>query len=573
MNKRIFFALFFCSLLTLVLTAALTLLFFYQSYSREIVEVLESNVDLIASVASREGSDAIIYESFPGYRLNLISPDGTVLYDSMNELAGTEEIEGIDFHDNIPDPLPLENHLGRKEVQDALIYGKGSDSRTSETLLERYYYSARRLKDGNILRLSVSSDTAFALVLRMLSPLCVTLALLMAVFFYISGRVAKGITEPINKIDLEHPEDVDCYSELSPLLTRISKQQQTIRAQLREAERKSKEFQVITENMAEGLAVLDSEARMLSCNSSFARLFNAPDPKIGSSVLTIDHTSEFSSIIYSALDGNPDEKVVERGGKTLQLISSPVLGGGSTVGAMVLAMDITEKAERESLRREFSANVSHELKTPLQSISGYAEMLKEGLVSPEDVKDFGNTIWTESQRLISLVHDIIHLSRLDEGNGNPPLELLDLGETAKATIETLEKKAEAAQIRIRPDVEDGIQVLGAKSLLSEVIYNLVDNSIKYGRKGGWVKISVHTDSKGRPSLIVSDNGIGIPEADKDRVFERFYRVDKSRSRQAGGTGLGLSIVRHAAIYHKAEIELRSKEGEGTTILLRFPSVN
>lgn len=555
MNKRIFQAVFLCSLLTMLLTAALSLLFFYDSYTKEISEVLEANVSMLADLAAKEGSDALYYTELPGYRITLIAPDGTVLYDDE------------------ADASTMENHIGRKEVQDALLYGKGSASHSSETMMERYWYSALRLKDGKVLRLSVSAETAFSLVLRMITPLCIMLFLLIFIFALVSRRLAKRITEPINDIDLEHPEEIEGYNELSPLLFRISKQQAQIKSQLEEAERKSKEFQIITENMAEGLAVLDSEARMLSVNTAFSSLFDAPPAKVGASVLTVDHASDFSEVIYSALSGNASEKVIERGAKTLQLISSPVIGGGYTVGAMVIALDITEKAERESLRREFSANVSHELKTPLQSISGYAEMLKEGLVSQDDVQEFGNIIWTESQRLISLVHDIIHLSRLDEGSGNPPLEILDLGNVARDTLETLRKKAESASIRIKADIDDDIKVMGASSLLSEIIYNLVDNSIKYGRKGGWVKVTVHLGGSSRPVLMVSDNGLGIPEQDKDRVFERFYRVDKSRSRQMGGTGLGLSIVRHAAIYHKAEIELRSTEGEGTTILLRFPAVN
>ena len=554
MTKRIFQTVFLCSFLTLVLTAAVMLLFSYNMNREQVISAMDANTVMLEMVAM---SDSTRLDDFdlPIYRITLISPDGTVLFDDTAETG------------------QMGNHLDRPEIQDALLYGKGRGERTSSTLMEHYYYSAVRMNDGNVLRLSIEADTVIAMMLRMLMPLSATLLVLLAIFFVISSKLARNITEPINEIDLEHPDEKEVYSELSPLLFRITKQQAQIKAQLEEAERKSKEFQVITENMSEGLAVLDSDSRILSCNSSFTRLFNAPPAKVGSSILTIDHSSEFSALVSSALGGEPDEKVIERGGRTLQLISSPVVGGGCTVGAMVLVMDITEKAERESLRREFSANVSHELKTPLQSISGYAEMLKEGLAVPEDVKDFGNIIWTESQRLISLVHDIIHLSRLDEGNGNPPLELVDLTDCAEATIDTLVKKADTAGIRIKCDLDEGITVLGARPLLSEIIYNLVDNSLKYGRKGGWVRVSVHLNGNRRPVLMVSDNGIGIPDADKDRVFERFYRVDKSRSRQAGGTGLGLSIVRHAAIYHKADIELRSTEGEGTTIILRFPAVN
>ena len=394
--------------------------------------------------------------------------------------------------------------------------------------------------------------------------------LLLLFFAWYSMKAARRITDPINSIDLEHPEALDGYEELSPLLYRISKQQSMIREQIESAERRSHEFSIITDNMSEGLAVIDKEMRLLSVNRAAFMLFDAEEVSAGDSVLAINRSDPFSRAVSEALSGRRAEEIIDNKTRTLQVIASPVFEYSDVTGAVVIIMDITEKSERERLRREFTANVSHELKTPLTSISGFAELLKNGSIPDETVKDFGREICSESQRLIALVHDIIRLSRLDEGEDSESIERISISEIAEEAVDRLRKRADTFGVRLSVDAEDPGFIMGSDLLVDEMITNLADNAIKYNRRGGEAVITV---SKNGESVLLSvrDTGIGIPDQDKDRVFERFYRVDKSRSRASGGTGLGLSIVRHAAMFHHAAITLKSKLGEGTEITIAFPS--
>ena len=551
MNKKIFHTVFLSILLTLMLTLSVSVFVFYSTYERRIDEDLASELSLLKAAADRDMS-LIPLMDIAGQRITHISPDGTVLFDSA------------------ADPGTMDNHEDREEVHEALIYGYGVSERRSSTLLERLHYAAVKLSDGSVLRVSLSADALASFLVDMIFPLILILLLLIAFFAYYSYRAARRITDPINTLDLEHPESAEGYEELSPLLFRIAKQQATIRSQIEDAERRSREFTIITDNMSEGLAVIDPSMRLLSVNSAAYRLFDSEEVRPGDSILAINRSDDFSDAVSGALSGRRMEIVIDGKARSLQIIASPVFDKGAATGAVIIIIDITEKAGRERLRREFSANVSHELRTPLTSISGFAELLMRGGVPEATVRDFGKEIYDESQRLIALVHDIIRLSKLDEGDASEDLSRISISEIAEDVVSRLKKRAESFSVAIDMHISDRGCINGSEMLIDEMISNLVDNAIKYNRKGGKVDVSVsRRDDK--VILSVKDTGIGIPDNDKDRVFERFYRVDKSRSRESGGTGLGLSIVRHAAIFHHAAINLDSKFGDGTVITISFPA--
>ena len=553
MNKKIFHALFLTALVTMVAAAAISATVFYFSYSERVMDDLAAELSYL-KIAYDDDPESIAHATMSfGRRLTVISSDGSVAYDSV----ASEDA--------------MENHLDRPEVKEAITAGFGTDRRESGTLLTAYYYAAERMADGTILRLSVSGDNIFSFVMGMMLPMALLLLVLLVILSLIAARIAKGITEPINSIDLSNPEAENSYEELSPLLFRIAKQQALIKQQVEAAERKSHEFAIIIDNMSEGLAVIDTNARILSVNRAAWMLFDAAEVKIGDSILAINREEIFSSIVDDALSGKRSEAIEETRTRVLQLIASPVFEDDKVSGAVVIMIDITEKSEREKLRREFTANVSHELKTPLQSISGYAELLKNGGLSPETAADFGNEIYSESQRLIALVHDIIRLSKLDENDAEEINESVSLADIAEDVADRLAKKAKAMNVKIQVIRDDDGVINGAEALLDEMIFNLLDNAVIYNRKGGTAIVRIFRDGNDTV-LSVKDTGIGIPDSDQDRVFERFYRVDKSRSKATGGTGLGLSIVRHAALYHHATISLDSKLGIGTEITIRFPEM-
>ena len=553
MNKKIFHALFLTALVTMVAAAAISATVFYFSYSERVMDDLAAELSYL-KIAYDDDPESIANATMSfGRRLTVISSDGSVAYDSV----ASEDA--------------MENHLDRPEVKEAITAGFGTDRRESGTLLTAYYYAAERMADGTILRLSVSGDNIFSFVMGMMLPMALLLLVLLVILSLIAVRIAKGITEPINSIDLSNPEAENSYEELSPLLFRIAKQQALIKQQVEAAERKSHEFAIIIDNMSEGLAVIDMNARILSVNRAAWMLFDAAEVKIGDSILAINREEIFSSIVDDALSGKRSEAIEETRTRVLQLSASPVFEDDNGSGAVVIMIDITEKSEREKLRREFTANVSHELKTPLQSISGYAELLKNGGLSPETAADFGNEIYSESQRLIALVHDIIRLSKLDENDAEEINESVSLADIAEDVADRLAKKAKAMDVKIQVIRDDDGVINGAEALLDEMIFNLLDNAVIYNRKGGTAIVRISRDDNDTV-LSVKDTGIGIPDSDQDRVFERFYRVDKSRSKATGGTGLGLSIVRHAALYHHATISLDSKLGIGTEITIRFPEM-
>lgn len=484
-------------------------------------------------------------------RITLIDADGTVLLDN--------------FHD----ADVMENHLERPEVQMALEHGSGSETRISETLDEQTYYYALKLDNGMILRLANTSNSVWVSILStvpLLIGIAIVIFLVMAV---LSTRLVSAIVAPVNELDLEHPLENVTYDELEPLLTRISKQNKTIQLQMEELKVKQREFTALTENMSEGFLVVDAQANVLSYNTSALELLGITRP-VGDrqNILTFNRNAKLQAVIESALAGNSSEEEFKMEGRYCQVIANPVTSHKQIKGVVVVIWDITEHHEREQMRREFSANVSHELKTPLTSISGYAEIMKNGMVLPQDIPRFAENIYNETARLISMVGDIIKLSQLDEEEVGMQREEIDLYPLAEDIVNRLRPIADKRNITIQLEGQSQV-VNGVRQILHEMIYNLCSNAVTYNKDNGHVWVRVE-NIYGSTTVTVEDTGIGIPTEDQNRVFERFYRVDKSHSKQLGGTGLGLSIVKHAARFHGATIDLKSQLDVGTRIQVVWP---
>ncbi len=485
------------------------------------------------------------------YRLTWVAANGTVLFDTH---VPAEE---------------MENHGGRIEIREALVNGESSSVRYSDTLTQRTLYYACALADGTVLRISAGQATELALVLGMLQPILIIGILAVILSAVLAGRMAKRIVRPLNCLDLDHPLENDAYEELAPLLRRIHQQRGQISAQLRALQAKTDEFDQITGHMSEGLVVLDREGSVLSVNPAAQAVFGVDRSCIRRSFLTVDRTPEMSRAVRTALEEGHGSMRSQRNGREYQFDLSRIQWSGSVAGVVLLAFDVTEQADAERSRREFTANVSHELKTPLQSILGSAELLKNGLVEPEDIPRFSGLIYTEAARLVALVDDIIHLSQLDEGVSleREPVELLELAGNA---AEALHGSAEQKHVRISVTGEP-VQVNGVGTFLYEMVYNLCDNAIKYNVENGSVEVSV--SGAGQEAVVtVRDTGIGIPPEYQPRVFERFFRVDKSRSKASGGTGLGLSIVKHIVQYHHGSVDLQSEAEKGTVISVTLPQM-
>ena len=535
MSKRIFRSALLCSLLTLLCALALIFGVLYTYFGNRQMRDLQSGARYLAAGVEAEGIPYLKKLNDSARRITLIDADGRVLFDSVS------------------DEQSMENHADREEIREALSTGAGESTRLSSTLMKKTLYYALRLEDGTVLRLSSEQSSVLTLLLGVV-PHILAVALLAALFSaLLSYRLARRITEPINALDPAHPEQGDCYEELTPLLSRLAQQNRTIEAQLREARQKQEEFAVITENMSEGILIIDRSTHLLSYNPA---------------ALALNRSAAFREAVTEALDGCHASPLLPLHGRTFRLIANPVRQDGQVAGAVLLILDETEKTEREQLRREFTANVSHELKTPLTSISGFAELITTGLAKPEDVPDFAARIYGEAQRMIRLVSDILRLSELDEGGSLYEITAVDLTALAERAAADLRAAAEKQQVTVSVS-GSAAPVRGAEPLLYELIYNLCDNAIKYNRPGGQVFVTV-SETGGAPVLSVRDTGIGIPPAHQQRVFERFYRVDKSHSRQIGGTGLGLSIVKHAAEFHHAVLRLESRPNEGTTVTVSFP---
>ena len=489
-------------------------------------------------------------------RITWIAANGTVLYD------------------NYKDAAELENHGDREEVKEALENGSGESVRYSSTQMEKIIYYAVKLKDGSVLRVSDTQYTLLSVLIVMLSPIMLILIISLVLAAVFAVRISETITKPINEIDLEHPENAETYDELAPLLEKIDVQNKQIARQMEELRSRRREFDSITENMAEGLVIVGHMAEVLTCNTSALKILNADKVPHRQSVLTLNRSEVFRNSVDSALAGKSVEEDLEIGDRTYRLIVSPVRENDeeSVIGATLIILDITEKIERERLRREFTANVSHELKTPLTSISGNAEIIKSGIVKPEDVPHFAENIYKEAGRLITLVNDIIKLSKLDEGSGEMAKEPVDLSEIVNETAESL--RAAADQHRISSEIHiEKAMIMGVRPVLAEMVYNLWENAIKYNKDGGKIFVSISNeirDGQNYVNLTIKDTGIGIPATERERIFERFYRVDKSHSKEIGGTGLGLSIVKHGARLHKAEIFVESEIDKGSTFVIQFP---
>lgn len=550
MKKRIFRSICLAALTVFLASLILIVGMLYNNFSAEQQKQLSQQTELVAQGITAQGAAFIEYFHWDEYRATLISEDGQVLYDTDADTAA------------------MENHLEREEIQEALATGSGESSRYSATLMEQQYYSAKRLPDGSVIRLSIRQRGPLNLMLNMLIPLLMIVAVAVILCLLLASHLTKQIVRPLNSLDLDLPMSNDDYDEILPLLQRIDTQQTQLKDQAERLQRRRREFEAVTGSMAEGLILLGTDGRILSINESAMTLFDAGRHCIGGSLGTICDDEATLSAVQRALSGTRGEALLTVEGAQYQVDVSPIVTDGELSGVAVLLFDVTEKQQAEQMRREFSANVSHELKTPLQSISGYAELMANGLVKPEDTNRFAGKIYAEAQRMILLIEDIIRLSRLDEGPGQEQFEPVDLFSAANAVVAELQPQADAAGISITVEGEPAV-INGVPGILATVIRNLCDNAIKYNRPEGSVSVSI---SKGQGSvrLTVSDSGIGIAPEYQSRIFERFYRVDKSRSKSVGGTGLGLSIVKHGAMLHNARIDLKSTPGRGTTISVDFP---
>ncbi len=550
MTRRIFRSICMVAIGVFIASVVLFLLVLYDYFGGVQQKGLRMQTELAAHAAAHEGMGYFDGLEPAEYRITWIDADGNVLYDNRS------------------DANEMENHLEREEIREALETGEGESSRYSSTLTERSLYCAKRLPDGSVIRLSVSQNTLLTLVLGMAQPICVIMVIAIVLSLVLATRLSKRIVEPLNHLDLENPLSNGEYDELSPLLRRLDSQQRQIKRQKDELERKQKEFEAVTEHMTEGIILLNAQGDILGINRAAKRLFGVTAPCVGQPLRSLSDSPQIAGLLQSAESGRHDERMTDLAGGRYQLLLSPVKNGDFPSGSVLLAINVTEKEKAEQMRREFTANVSHELKTPLHTIAGSAELLADGVVKAEDRPGFYLRIQKEAQRMIRLVEDIIRLSHLDEGAYDMEPEETDLFVIAEDTVRSLRAEAENAQVTLALDGEPAVMD-GIPRLLQSIVFNLCDNAIKYNRAYGSVSVTVRNEGDG-VLLSVADTGIGIPPEHQERVFERFYRVDKSRSKELGGTGLGLSIVKHAAKIHQARIDLQSVENGGTTVTVKFP---
>lgn len=549
MTKRIFRSI--CLVAVTVFLASLILIMgvLYEYFSNVQHAQLKVQTNLAAQGVSNQGMDYFNNLRLANCRITWIDSDGTVLYDSA---ANKDE---------------MENHLERQEVKEALETGYGESSRYSSTLMERSFYSAQRLSDGTVLRLSLLQNSILTLLLGMMQPIFIIFFIAVVLSIVLAVRVAKKIVKPLNEIDLDNPLSNDGYDELSPLLRRISVQQRQLKEQETELSQKQDELDTIIGSMNEGMILLNRKGKIVSINPAAKRILGADDDCEGTDMLSLSRNLELQKILSDALSGDAGERIIELRGGRYQIDADPIISEGIIRGVALFFFNVTEKENAEQQRREFTANVSHELKTPLQSISGYAELLKNGMVRADDVVPFGGKIYDEAQRMVRLVGDIISLSHLDEGAKGMQWEDADIYALAEKALKSLESEAQTAHVSLKLLGESAV-TNGIAQLLYSIIYNLCDNAIKYNRENGNVVVEVADEGK-YAVCTVSDTGIGIAPEHIDRIFERFYRVDKSHSKEVGGTGLGLSIVKHAAKIHNALIEIESEKGKGTKVAVKF----
>ena len=550
MTKRIFRAICLVALAVFLASVTLIMGILYDYFS----QVQQDQLRIEAGLAARgvEENGAAYFEGLDtqSYRITWIGADGTVLFDSKSDVN------------------TMENHLEREEVKQAMASGFGHSARYSSTLMERLLYSAQRLEDGSVIRLAITQNSVLTIMLGLIQPVLLVSLVAVILALALASRVSKTVVRPLNELNLDEPLNNEGFDELSPLLRRIDSQQRQLKGQALELKQKKDEFLAVTSNMSEGLVLLNSSGTILSINNAALTILDADKSSVGQDILTVNRSLEMQKLLEEAKAGQRSETKLCLTGREYQLDASPIVSGGNIGGVALLLFDITERENAEQLRREFTANVSHELKTPLHSISGCAELMKNGMVKPEDTVRFAGQIYSEAQRLINLIEDIIRLSRLDEGAEDMQRERIDLYALSASVIDSLGNEAKENKITVELCGGPAF-IWGVRQLVSGMIYNLLDNAIKYNKANGSVKLSV--SNEGEFSLLnVSDTGIGIPPEHQSRVFERFYRVDKSHSKEVGGTGLGLSIVKHSAMVHNAKIDLQSTPGKGTSITVRFP---
>ena len=550
MTKKIFQSILLVAGCVLLASLLIIMGFLYDYFGGVEENQLRDELSLAAAAVEDGGTDYLSQLTADRCRLTWIAADGSVLYDTKTNAES------------------LENHASRAEVSQALATGTGESTRYSSTLMEKTMYYAQRLDDGTVLRISISRATVGMIAVGMIQPLLIVLIVALILSGLLARRLSRRIVDPLNSLDLEHPLDNDAYEELSPLLKRIHRQHVEIQMQLRELREKTDEFTQITGSMREGLVLLDEHGSTLSINAAAQALFGADAQCVGRDFLTIERSHEISAAIQVAAADGHSEVRAERAGRVYQFDISRITSDGKFLGTVILAFDITEQEFAERNRREFTANVSHELKTPLQGIIGSAELIENGMVKPEDLPRFVGHIHAEAARLVTLIDDIIRLSQLDEGDAMPT-EPVDLLAVSQEAAENLHDAAAARNVTVSVTGQPAV-LPGVRRLIYEIVYNLCDNAIKYNRDGGRVDVTVAADAGGS-SITVADTGIGIAPEHQGRVFERFYRVDKSHSKASGGTGLGLSIVKHAVQYHHGRIELESTPGTGTTIRVVFPN--
>ena len=544
MTNKIFRSAVFVVVLVLLSSLGIVVGVLYNHFTGVQVQQLKDELSLAVTGTEQYGNAFLENVESDRFRVTWIDTDGTVLFDTH------------------VDQTAMENHADREEIREAFETGSGSAVRNSSTLTEQTFYEAQRLWDGTVLRISVKQASAWALMIDLLWPIVLIALLAIGLSALLAQRMARKIVEPLNKLDLEHPLSNNTYEELSPLLRRINQQHLQIHSQMRKLQHKTDEFIQITSHMQEGLVVLDKETHIRSINSAAMQIFGVGVSCVGSSFFLVNRSQILRNALNDALDRGHGSAVLELNGRAYRFDMSSIRSDGNLLGAVILAVDVTESQNAEQMRREFSANVSHELKTPLQGIIGSAELLESGMVRAEDTPRFVGHIRKEAARLVSLIEDIIRLSQLDEGV-ELPAEQVDMLQLCQDVKEILSPSAADKQVTVHI-TGSGFDVMGVRRMLHEIVYNLCDNAIKYNVPGGSVTIHVENNR-----LVVKDTGIGIPAIHKDRIFERFYRVDKSHSKASGGTGLGLSIVKHAVAYHKAEISLDSTPGKGTTITIEF----
>lgn len=550
MTKRIFRSICLVALTVFLASVVLFMGVLYEYFSNVEQAQLKMQTTLAAQGVTNEGIDYFHDLKVKNYRISWIDTEGNVIFDSASDIA------------------EMENHLERKEVQEALSSGYGESRRYSATLMERSFYSAQKLDDGTILRLSISQNSILTLLLGMTQPICIIFVIALILSIVLAIQVSKKIVKPLNEIDLDNPLSNEGYDELSPFLRRIDSQQKQLRGQKTELFQKENELNTIIGSMNEGMILLNQKGKIISINPAAKKLLSADTDCIGSDMLSLCRNLELQEILTKALHGERGENIIRLYGESYQIDADPITSENIVKGAALFFFNVTEKEKAEQIRREFTANVSHELKTPLHSISGYAELLKNDMVKENDKIPFAGKIYDEAGRMIQLVEDIISLSHLDEGADDMQRENIDLYTLAEKAVQSLEPQADTLCVTLELS---GVSapLNGIPQLLYSVIYNLCDNAIKYNHENGKVMVDIQSKN-GVIVLSVKDTGIGIAPEHQERIFERFYRVDKSHSKAVGGTGLGLSIVKHAAKIHNAKVDVKSHVGKGSTVIVTFP---